>query len=89
MFHFLTSESDRGTYRRLVRRAVEPGGLIVVATFDVSGPEYCSGLPVVRYDADGLAAELGSDLEVVADGGTEHHTPSGAIQPFRWVALRR
>lgn len=89
VFHFLTDPTDRATYRSLIRKAVEPGGVIVVATFDMSGPEYCSGLPVVRYDAAGLATELGSDLEVIATGGTDHHTPSGATQPFTWVALRR
>lgn len=89
VFHFLTDASDRASYRKLVRQAVEPGGVIVVATFDVSGPEYCSGLSVVRYDAAGLAAELGSDLEVIANGSTDHRTPSGATQPFIWVALRR
>lgn len=89
VFHFLTDPNDRATYRSLLCKAVEPGGVIVVATFAMSGPEYCSGLPVVRYDAAGLAAELGSDLEVVATGGTDHHTPSGATQPFTWVALRR
>ncbi len=89
VFHFLTDQDDRTTYRRLVHQAVERGGVIVVATFDVNGPEYCSGLPVVRYDAAGLAAELGVDLEVIATGGIDHHTPSGSTQPFTWVALRR
>lgn len=89
VFHFLTDGSDRATYRTLIRQAVEPGGVIIVATFDEAGPEYCSGLPVVRYDAAGLAAELGSDLEIIATGDTEHRTPAGATQPFTWVALRR
>lgn len=89
VFHFLTDASDRATYRQLIRQAVEPGGVIIVATFDVSGPEYCSGLPVVRYDAAGLAAELGADLEVISTGAADHHTPAGATQPFTWVALRR
>lgn len=88
VFHFLTDPSDRATYRGHIHQAVEPGGVIIVATFAMNGPEYCSGLPVVRYDSAGLAAELGSGLEVVATGGTDHRTPSGATQSFTWVALR-
>lgn len=89
VFHFLTDAADRARYRELINQVVEPGGAIVVATFALDGPEYCSGLPVARYDSTGLAAELGSDLEIIATGGIEHHTPAGATQPFTWVALRR
>ena len=89
VFHFLTDPDDRATYRNLLRRAVAPGGTIIVATFATDGPEWCSGLPVRRYDAPDLAAELGPDLTLVASGRTVHHTPSGATQPFTWVALRR
>ena len=89
VFHFLTDPADRAVYRRLVEQAVEPGGVIVVATFALDGPEYCSGLPVQRYDAAGLATEVGPELEVIASGGTTHRTPSDATQPFIWVALRR
>ena len=89
VFHFLTDPADRAIYRDLLHAAVEPGGVIVVATFDADGPEWCSGLPVRRYEAAGLAAELGPDLAVLTSGGTVHRTPSGGVQPFTWVALRR
>lgn len=89
VFHFLTDPADRATYRTLLREAVEPEGVIIVATFAADGPEWCSGLPVQRYTADELAAELGSDLTPVASGGHLHRTPGGGAQPFAWVALRR
>ncbi|MDZ7677336.1 MAG: class I SAM-dependent methyltransferase [Acidimicrobiales bacterium] len=88
VFHFLTDPADRATYRNLLQRSITPGGLVVVGTFAADGPEWCSGLPVERYDPDHLASELGDQLRLVAATRTEHHTPSGATQPFTWVALR-
>ena len=52
VFHFLTSESDRVAYVRQVARAVRRGGHVIVSTFGPDGPAKCSGLDVIRYDAD-------------------------------------
>lgn len=89
VFHFLTGAHDRATYRDRVRAALRPGGLLVVGTFAVDGPDQCSGLPTARYDVGALAAELGDGFEVVRTERTEHRTPWGAVQPFSWVVLRR
>ncbi len=86
VFHFLTEAHERDRYRHALRSAVRPGGGVVVATFALDGPAQCSGLPVVRYDAAGLAAELG--LVEVTSAREEHRTPWGAVQPFTWVAGR-
>ena len=92
VYHFLVDEDDRARYRRVMVEAVEPGGLIVVGTFAAEGPAQCSGLPVARYDADGLVRDLGSAYggasEVVATRTQSHRTPAGVVQPFTWVALR-
>lgn len=89
VFHFLTSAADRAAYCRALRAATSVGSLVLVATFALSGPEQCSGLPVARYDAAGLLAELGSGLELVADLTATHVTPWGTGQDFTWVAARR
>ena len=65
VLHFLSGD-EVNTYRATLERAVTPGGAVVLATFALDGPEYCSGLPVTRYDDDGLAAVLGEGFEVVA-----------------------
>ena len=88
VFHFLTEATDREAYRDRVFSALRPGGLLVVGTFATDGPEQCSGLPVSRYDVDGLAAVFGEGFELVESRCTEHHTPWGTVQPFTWVALR-
>lgn len=89
VFHFLTSADARSRYLRTAERAVPPGGAVVVATFAPDGPERCSGLPVCRYDQEGLVAQLGDAFEVVHGERVEHVTPGGATQPFTWVVARR
>jgi trans-aconitate methyltransferase len=89
LFHFLTELGDRARYRDTLRQALAPGGGVVIGAFAADGPTSCSGLPVVRYTADALAAELGDNLRVVATRREEHTTPAGVIQPFTWVAARR
>jgi SAM-dependent methyltransferase len=88
VFHFLTEETERADYLRILRHALAPGGQVIIATFDADGPTHCSGLPVVRFGAAGLAAHFAPHLELVATRREEHRTPAGLIQPFTWVALR-
>lgn len=88
VFHFLTEPGQRQSYRRTLAEGLAPGGLAIVATFALDGPEKCSGLPVRRYDPAGLAKELGPGLELI-DGWRETHvTPWGSSQSFNWCALR-
>lgn len=89
VFHFLVSPEQRAAYVAQVRRALAPGGRLVVGTFAEDGPEQCSGLPVCRYDAESLVRELGDGCELVESRRSEHHTPWDSVQPFTWVVLRR
>ena len=88
VFHFLTEEDERDDYRMSLDRHIAPGGWAVVATFGPDGPTTCSGLPIVRYTHEALAAEFpGYDL--VATAGDDHQTPWGTVQQFTAVLLRR
>ncbi len=89
VFHFLTDATDRQTYVEQVRRAVRPGGHVLVATFAEDGPEYCSGLPVVRYSAAGLHLEFGTDFQLIGSEREDHRTPGGAEQSFVYCLCRR
>ncbi|MGI5487119.1 class I SAM-dependent methyltransferase [Microtetraspora malaysiensis] len=88
VFHFLTRPGDRAVYRAVLRRALEPGGRIILAAFAPDGPTHCSGLPVARYSAEELAAELGDAFIVTGTRTEQHHTPAGAVQPFTWITAR-
>ena len=82
VFHFLTSEEQRKDYVHTVEHAVKPGGHVIISTFGPGGPDKCSGLPVVRYDAEGLHSEFGSHFRLVESARELHETPFGAIQQF-------
>jgi len=82
VFHFLTEESDRDAYRRVLAGAVEPGGHVLIATFSPEGPERCSGLEVVRYNPQSLQAELGPEYELRGSMAETHRTPTGGTQAF-------
>jgi 2-polyprenyl-3-methyl-5-hydroxy-6-metoxy-1,4-benzoquinol methylase len=82
VFHFLTDPEQRRRYVAQVMRAVKPGGHVIVATFGLEGPERCSGLDVVRYDADGLRAEFGAPFQKIGDARETHTTPWGSEQEF-------
>jgi 2-polyprenyl-3-methyl-5-hydroxy-6-metoxy-1,4-benzoquinol methylase len=89
VFHFLTGADDRASYLSALNAGTAPGGAIVLATFAEDGPEKCSGLPVQRYSADALAAELGSGFNLVHRSRETHRTPWGSEQSFTWAAFRR
>ncbi len=89
VFHFLTEAADRARYLDLVNRTLRPGGSLVLATFGPAGPEQCSGLPVVRYGADSLAAEFGAGFDPVKCEIVTHTTPSGGSQQFLFTLFRK
>lgn len=88
VFHFLTSPPERARYAELARETVAAGGKAVVATFGPDGPQSCSGLPVKRYDAPSLAAEL-PGFTLLHSHLSTHRTPSGASQQFLWTVFER
>ncbi|AHG88131.1 Methyltransferase type 12 [Gemmatirosa kalamazoonensis] len=88
VFHFLTEAAERAAYVAQVRRAVRPGGLVLVATFAEDGPARCSGLPVARYSAAALHGAFGEDFALLRQLREVHHTPWGAPQPFTYCLCR-
>jgi hypothetical protein len=79
VFHFLTSNEHRAAYVRNVAKAVNPGGHVIVRTFGPEGPTKCSGLEVVRYDAE---SEFGRRFRLVQSLKELHRTPFGTTQQF-------
>jgi SAM-dependent methyltransferase len=88
VFHFLTAPDDRVAYVRQIARAVKHGGHVIVSTFGPEGPTKCSGLDVVRYDADSLRREFGVRCRMLGTFKELHHTPFGAIQQFLYCYCR-
>jgi 2-polyprenyl-3-methyl-5-hydroxy-6-metoxy-1,4-benzoquinol methylase len=88
-FHFLTGADDRAAYVERLHAAVAPGGHAIIATFALDGPERCSGLPVMRYDAAALAEAVGGSFRLAGERRHVHTTPWGSTQAFQFSLLRR
>ncbi len=88
VFHFLTAMDQRVAYVRQVARAVTPGGHVLVSTFGPQGPTKCSGLEVVRYDAESLHAEFGVRFRLLDSIKELHSTPFGTTQEFLYCLCR-
>lgn len=88
VFHFLTEAADRAAYVQQVRAALKPGGCVIAGVFAAGSPARCSGLDVVRYDADALQREVGEAWRLTRVIEEEHETPAGRVQPFLYCCFR-
>lgn len=88
-FHFLVDPQDRAAYLHRLRAAVPPGGRVVMGTFAPDGPETCSGLPVMRYDAPALATAFGPQFTLLRHMRHDHVTPGGKVQSFQFCTFLR
>ena len=89
VFHFLTSEQERHAYKQQLLDSVKPDALVIIATFAEDGPESCSGLPVMRYNADQLHAELGKSFLMLGHEYELHQTPWKKEQRFIYCYYRK
>jgi trans-aconitate methyltransferase len=88
-FHFLTDQADQSAYVDRLKKALRPGGYVIIGTFAPDGPERCSGLPIMRHDATTLSAILGKDFVLIDSRRHDHVTPWGAVQRFQFSTFRR
>ena len=89
VFHFLTDADDRSSYIRTMSSALKYGAHAIIATFDLDGPEKCSGLDVVRYSPETLSAVVGDAFQLVETSTEEHVTPAGSTQKFVYCRFVR
>lgn len=89
VFHFLVDPAKRTAYRETLASALKPRGKAIIATFADDGPERCSGLPVMRYSPESLAAELAPVLTLVEARRHTHITPWGSEQRFVYGLFER
>lgn len=82
VFHFLTHAAERERYLSVMRKALKPGGHLLLATFGPDGPRRCSGLETACYAAEDLHGLLGSEFTLRAHELDEHETPMGSAQQF-------
>ena len=89
VFHFLTDAADRADYIKVLSSALLPGGHLVIAAFAIGGPDKCSGLDIVQYDAGKMKDELGDAFELLEQRDETHLTPANKEQKFSYFRFNR
>ncbi|OGW80299.1 MAG: methyltransferase [Omnitrophica bacterium RIFCSPLOWO2_12_FULL_44_17] len=90
VFHFLTKAEDRQKYVRFLHRALKKNGHVIIATFDLDGGSLrCSGLDIMRHNAETLQTELGEGFQLVESVKEVHHTPFQTEQKFIYCHFQR
>jgi len=93
VFHFLTDPADQRHYLETLAASLCPGGVVVMATFDLTGPERCSNLPVQRYSPETLTGQIDrltpGLLTLVHSERHAHRTPKGNVQDFQISVYRK
>lgn len=93
VLHFLIETEDQRRYLATLSKSLRAGGVAVIATFDLTGPERCSSLPVQRYSPATLADRIESLMpSLLIPLSARHHThvtPNGNTQNFQFSILPR
>lgn len=87
--HFLVDEQDRARYVEVLKKALKPGGHVVLAMFGPDGPLKCSGLEIRRYSIELVAELLGPGFTLQSQELENHITPMGSNQQFLYSCWTR
>lgn len=88
VFHFLTDSKDRNAYMNNLEQNLCVSGYAIIGTFSLNGPDKCSGLDVVQYDAAKMKLELTNNLELLDTVVSTHITPSGNEQEYMYFIIK-
>ncbi|GGE46407.1 class I SAM-dependent methyltransferase [Actibacterium pelagium] len=93
VFHFLTDTQDQEKYLSRMDAALQPGGVAIIATFALDGPEKCSGLPVQRYSGETLEHRINAfapdRFKRLGTQDVVHETPFETNQRFQVSVFRK
>ena len=88
VFHFLTDEKDRESYMSTLNKNLAPNGRAIIGAFSLSGPEKCSGLDIVQYDAGKMKSVLPENLDLIDTISDTHVMPNNSTQEFMYFIVR-
>lgn len=86
-FHFLVALDQIERYLNIVQTAVS--GFLVLGTFSDKGPKKCSGLEVVQYNEEKMAALFKDRFEKIKCLTEDHTTPFGTAQHFIFCSFKK
>jgi len=88
-FHFLTEPEQISSYIKQAERLINPNGFITIGTFSKSGPEKCSGLPVIQYDEYSLIKSFSNSFKKLKCELHDHETPFHTRQNFIYCSMQK
>ena len=86
-FHFLVAPDQIERYLNIVQIAVS--GFLVLGTFSDKGPKKCSGLEVVQYNEEKMAALFKDRFDKIKCLTEDHTTPFGTVQHFIFCSFKK
>lgn len=88
-FHFLLGEEQKKNYLGILKKAVKPGGYVIMGTFSDKGPDKCSGLEVQKYSVMDMCKLFEDDFDMLSGKNLDHQTPSGSKQNFTFCSFQK
>lgn len=88
-FHFLTSENEIATYKKLVSNAISENGFLFLGTFSENGPLKCSGLEITQYSEEKLERIFNTNFSKMNCFTVNHPTPFDTIQNFIFCTYKK
>ena len=89
VLHFFQDPLEQNAYFDLLRKLVKKNGFVIIAAFNLNGAMKCSGLPVFRYDADMLQAQLGEGFVLKDAFDYTYKMPSGDLREYVYTLFQR
>jgi len=89
VFHFLTEPEEQAIYVKRLKKALLPGGRLVLSGFAPGGPERCNGLRTIHHTVQTLQVILGPDFELRSQLESVHISPSGGEHPYLHTVWRK
>jgi 2-polyprenyl-3-methyl-5-hydroxy-6-metoxy-1,4-benzoquinol methylase len=88
-FHFLTTENEISSYKKLVSNSIHENGFLFLGTFSENGPLKCSGLEITQYSEAKFESIFGSDFDKINCFTENHATPFDTIQNFIFCTFKK
>jgi len=89
VLHFLTEKRDLDLYVQTLIESLAPSGHVIISTFAIDGPKKCSGLDVVRYGPQEIAALFGEGFQLLEILHETHSSPGMVKQRFTYFRFQR
>ena len=89
VLHFFTEMADQIAYFKLLKRLLHKYGYVILAEFNMSSADKCSGLPIHRYDTALLQEKLGEDFNLIASFDYDFRMPTGELRTYIYTLFQK